>query len=175
MVGIDVLQVNAARQDVVGFLQAREIARDQVSTAAAGPGCECGSAMTPVGEHRVRAARSVPYSSTGAGPASASTRICWSNNPAPTGCDDSLPGEWLGERVALAHQRHHSEARVALGASCGTDNPVHHHPVFREKKWQMTTMTKRMKLALASCSRHSRDSQIQLLTRRSRRCHCMNA
>jgi len=52
---VDFLRVDATRQEVVGFLQSRQVVRYQVSTAAAGLGCESGSAMTPLGEHRIRA------------------------------------------------------------------------------------------------------------------------
>lgn len=52
---IDLLRVDASRQEVIGFVESREVVRFAVSTAAAGLGCETGSAKTPVGEHRIRA------------------------------------------------------------------------------------------------------------------------
>lgn len=55
MAHIDLLHVDAARQEVIGFLESREVVRYPVSTAAAGLGCETGSAQTPIGEHRIRA------------------------------------------------------------------------------------------------------------------------
>ena len=54
MAGIDFLRVDASRQEVVGFLGSRMVRRYPVSTAAAGLGCERGSAKTPIGEHRIR-------------------------------------------------------------------------------------------------------------------------
>jgi L,D-transpeptidase YbiS len=55
MTVVDFLHVSAARQEVVGFNGSKELVRYQVSTAAAGLGCERGSAKTPIGTHRIRA------------------------------------------------------------------------------------------------------------------------
>lgn len=55
MTDIDLLRVSASRQEVIGYLESREVVRFAVSTAAAGLGCKSGSARTPIGEHRIRA------------------------------------------------------------------------------------------------------------------------